>query len=150
VLLRAFTDPSLSDKRDEIRACRSPEEILHFFQRQQLRSLYFIIDQKNALESEKTNMDDSTNGDKDDAWKFLRTLTAKHYAITSASENYSNADGKEAHGCKEDPTDGWDVKGGQIFKTLFHLLFLPSPREIGRDGTVVEQFQGKIAHFRRR
>jgi hypothetical protein len=74
-------------------------------------------------------MDDSTNGDKDDAWKFLRTLTAKHYTITNASENYRTATqmAKKHTGAKKIRLMGGMSKVGKYLKrsfisSFYHLL----------------------------
>jgi hypothetical protein len=88
-LLCAFADPSLSDSRDEIRACKSQDDITNFCRAQE--ALYFIVDQKNALETGGSNIDAVTNSTKEATQRFLSQITATHYTITSVSANYGTA-----------------------------------------------------------
>jgi hypothetical protein len=55
------------------------------------KGLYFIVNQKNALEAEGANMDMATNSAKQATQEFLNQITAIHYMITSGSANYRMA-----------------------------------------------------------
>lgn len=88
-LLCAFADPPLSDVRNEIRALQSEDDVVAFCKRN--RSMYFIIDQMNALDREDSNMDTVNNARKDAIQQFLDLLTPGHYQITSASSNHKTA-----------------------------------------------------------
>jgi hypothetical protein len=90
-LLCAFADPSLSSIQDEIRACSSLDDLVYFCGDQSVTPLYFIIDQKNALEHEPDNTDPALNKSKAVVWDLLGRITAGHYTITGASANYNTA-----------------------------------------------------------
>jgi hypothetical protein len=88
-ILCAFADPLSSDVRDEIRALRSQDDVIAFCSQQP--SMYFIIDQMNALDHEDANRDMVTNEQKTVAQQCLDQLTYGHYRITSTSANHKMA-----------------------------------------------------------
>lgn len=115
-LLCAFADPSSFDVREEIRALESQDHIIRFCQ--QYPSMYFIIDQMNALDHEGPNMDPLDNEQKATTRKFLDRLTSGQYRITSVSANYRaavHADRKQTNekklslmgGMSEDEMQQW-------------------------------------------
>lgn len=146
-LLCAFADPASSGVRDEIRALKSPEEVISFCE--QHRSTYFIIDQMNALDLEDANWDRVGNDRKGVAQKFLDELTYGQYRITSASASYKTA----VHMSKDQTGDRkLALMGGmsEVSKCSTHSFvasFLSSARNTGRDETMVDPSREKSANF---
>jgi hypothetical protein len=87
-LLCAFADPESSSIRDEIRSFDSTDDALDFCNGLVNVRLFFIVDQKNALEHEDTNRDTIPNSDKDALAKLIRRMAIYHYSVSCASTNY--------------------------------------------------------------
>ena len=87
-LLCAFADPESSSIRDEIRSLESTDDVLDFCNGLVNVQLFFIVDQKNALEHEDTNRDTIPNSDKDALAKLIRRMAIYHYSVSCASTNY--------------------------------------------------------------
>jgi len=91
-LLSAFSEPSLTSIRNDIRAFESHDDIIQFCgSLPRENPLYFIIDQKNALDREDDNKDTASNDKKKDVSALLDKIASGHLAITSASANYKTA-----------------------------------------------------------
>jgi len=91
-LLCAFADPSSALQRNEIRSLQSMESAKNFCRnRAGSKSLYFIVDQINALEHEPPNADDHPNARKEELALFLKGISTGHFYIYSASANYRTA-----------------------------------------------------------
>ena len=89
-LLGAFADPSSSSQRASIRSLGSETEVVKFCNNQS-EPMYFILDQKNALDLEDANGDDIYDKWKEPLSYFLVRMTVGHYRITSASANHKTA-----------------------------------------------------------
>ncbi|KAF5379728.1 hypothetical protein D9615_005699 [Tricholomella constricta] len=91
-LLSAFSEPSSTSTRDDIRAFESHDDIIQFCgSLPHEKSLYFIIDQKNALDREDDNKGTASNDKKQAVSTLLDKIARGHLVITSASANYQTA-----------------------------------------------------------
>jgi len=90
-LLCAFANPSLKEERQQIRACTSLCELDAFSHSLYGTTLYFIVDQVNALEKSPYNTDTISDNDKNAGQTLINSLSSGNFLITSASANYQTA-----------------------------------------------------------
>lgn len=90
-LLCAFADPLLVEKRNQIRACTTKEQIYSFFHRLDGPTPYFIVDQINAFELSDVNTDLISDQQKKTYNSFIVALATGSFYITGASANYQTS-----------------------------------------------------------
>jgi len=90
-LICAFSDPDSKPQRNDIRKLSTQEDVVSFCVMMHRRSLYFIVDQMNALETARENSDRSPNSLKAGIVEFLDRLFVGQISITSFSANYFTA-----------------------------------------------------------
>jgi hypothetical protein len=93
-LLSAFSAPSLTPIRNEIRALKSRDDLIQFCRSQPNEPenpLYFIIDQQDALDRGEENKDTASNTRKEEVSCFLDKIAVGHFTIVGASANCNTA-----------------------------------------------------------
>lgn len=149
-LLFAFSEPSLSLERSEIRTLQSLDQVSGFCRTQKTR-LFFIVDQMNALDLvDGFNRDEVQNEAKQEMRRFLSNIFFGHYSITGASANYKTAKYMEA---KQTSDRKISMRGGM--SKVRHskpcvIVFDPSDSDTAGDGMLVAPPQGVTPHIRRR
>jgi hypothetical protein len=84
-MLFAWGAPEDSDMRKHIRALKTMEAISEFFRGQ--KKILFIVDQLNALELDRSETDQASNGNKQMTLQWLRKCIAMDKCIFSVSAN---------------------------------------------------------------
>jgi hypothetical protein len=90
-LLCTFANPSLKEERQRIRDCTSLCELDAFSHSLDGTTLYFIVDQVNALEISPSNTDTIPDDMKGAGRNLINGLGTGNFLITSASANYQTA-----------------------------------------------------------
>ena len=120
-LLCAFSEPSLSPIRNEIRHLTGPDDILDFCRSLEGDPLYFIVDQINALEQAEPNTDKVPNKEKQNVSSFLEKLYLSHLSITSSSANNRTA----VYMAKKQTGElKMQMMGGMSSVSLLHVCFV--------------------------
>jgi len=146
-LLCAFADASSSSHRVMIRSFQSLDDALEFYRTLGSTCLYFIIDQKNALDHEDPNTDMVSNAEKDVLSEFLRKITIDHFSITSASASYRTA---QRIARKQSGEVGMSMMGGLSAVSLEKISLSPFSLALvfaGGDETVVGSSPDQGAQF---
>jgi len=116
---------SINVKRSELSSHKSQDDFKRFCCAH--APMYFVIDQRNALDDGRLNMDTVSNEKKAAVQEYLASLTSGHYRTTSASANHKNNDAQRQNRKATEIADGWNDRSEQIsYSSLFffHLIYI--------------------------